>query len=58
MNIELKCFNPTPLSSDEQTKNRLLHLWSKFYYEMRYEVALEHSLLYIHFYSILEEKME
>ena len=38
-----------------KTKNILLHLWSKFHYEVRYEVGLKHSLLHIHFYSILEK---
>ena len=33
-------------------------LWSKFHYGVKYGVGLEHSLLYIYFYSILEEKIE
>ena len=43
--------------SDEQTKNRLLNLWSKFHYRIEYKVELKHYLFHIYFYSILEKKM-
>ena len=43
---------------DEQTKNKLFHLWNKFYYGVRYRIELKYFLLHNLFYSILKEIMK
>ena len=37
-------------------KNRLLHLWNKLHYGVRYKVGLKYFLFHIHFYSIFKGK--